>query len=126
MDKKKKPRKVAVFDVAFETNGNLCESNNDWMRNPNPRWGNTYNYKWEPNAPFADTFEYIGYRGASGGNSHMLFKSVNSGRQVSMFMSDFDEVVQNDRFINKQIVGLFCYCKKGTKQGMRLIFEDNP
>ena len=124
MDTKKKPRKMQEFKVAFTDKGDLCEGNYSWMKDP--RYTYSANYKFEDNAPFADTFEYTGYRGASGGNSHILFKSVNSGREVNMFMSDFDEVIQQDRFINKQIVGLFCYCKKGSKQAVRLIFDGTP
>lgn len=123
MNSKKKPRKMQEFKVAFNVNGDLSENNSSWMLT-SPHY--VAHFKWEDNAPFADTFEYTGYRGASGGNSHIYFKSVNTGRVVNMFMSDFDEVIQQDRFINKQIVGLFCYCKKGSKQGFRLIFDDNP
>jgi hypothetical protein len=123
MDTKKKGRKMQEFKVAFNSKGDLMSDNCSWMQK-DPRYASQY--KWEDNAPFADTFEYAGYRGASGGNSHILFKSVNSGREVNMFMSDFDEVITQDRFINKQIVGLFCYCKKGSKQAVRLIFDGTP
>lgn len=123
MEKKKKPRKMQEFKVFFDDKGNLCEGQYHWMLN-NPAYASRY--KTEDNAAFVDTFEYTGYTSASGGNSHILFKSVNSGREVNMFMSDFDEVLKSKRFIDNQIVGLFCYCKKGYKQAVRLIFEDIP
>lgn len=123
MEKKKKPRKIPQFTVLFTNNGDLLSDNAPWITN-RPNFAT--DYKTEDNAPFADTFEYTGYQSAAGGNSHILFKSVKTGRKVSMFMSDFDEVINENRFINKQIVGLFCYCKKNTKQGVRLILEDVP
>jgi hypothetical protein len=119
---KKKPRKIQQFKVAFNDKGDLCDGQYSWMNYPNYAG----QYKWEDNAPFVDTFEYTGYHGASGGNSHITFKSAKSGREVNMFMSDFDEVIKEKRFIDNQIVGLFCYCKKGMKQAIRLIFEDIP
>lgn len=120
---KKKPRKIPQFKVVFKNNGDLCESNDDWMMR-HPNFAN--DYKTEDNAPFTDSFEYVGYHGAAGGNSKILFKSVKTGRKVIMFMSDFDEVIQAKRFIDNQIVGLFCYCKKNVKQGVRLILDDVP
>jgi hypothetical protein len=43
-----------------------------------------------------------------------------------MFMSDFDEVLEEKRFQNNEIVGAFCFCRKGHSQGIRLLFEDTP
>ena len=114
MNKTKKPKKITEFDVHFENNGDLCHFS----------YGNPP--KTEPNKVFADSLEYEGYFGSTGGNSHIKLKSVNSGRVYHMFMSDFDEVLREKRFINNQIVGLFAFCKKGNSQGLRFIFEDNP
>lgn len=120
---KKKARKIPEFKVVFLNNGDLCEGGGDWLLS-RPNFSS--NYKTEDNAPFADSFEYEGYHGAAGGNSRILFKSIKTGRKVSMFMSDFDEVIREKRFIDNQIVGLFCYCRKNIKQGIRLILEDVP
>jgi hypothetical protein len=119
----KKARKIPQFKVVFTNTGDLCEGGGDWLLS-HPNFSS--NYKTEDNAPFSDTFEYIGYYGAAGGNSHIQLKSMTTGRQVTMFMSDFDEVIMANRFIDKQIVGLFCYCKKNIKQGVRLILDDVP
>lgn len=120
---KKKPRKIPQFKVVFLNNGDLCEGGGDWLLN-HPHFAT--NYKTEDNAPFPDIFEYEGYHGAAGGNSRILFKSTKTGRKVSMFMSDFDEVIREKRFIDNHIVGLFCYCRKNIKQGVRLILDDVP
>jgi hypothetical protein len=120
---KKTVRKIPQFKVVFTNTGDLCEGGGDWLLS-HPNFSS--NYKTEDNAPFTDTFEYTGYHGAAGGNSRILFQSVKTGRKVSMFMSDFDEVIQSKRFIDNQIVGLFCYCRKYIKQGIRLILDDAP
>jgi len=119
----KRARKIPEFKVVFTNTGDLCEGADHWLLN-SPNFST--NYKTEDNIPFTDTFEYIGYHGAAGGNSRILFKSVKTGRKVSMFMSDFDEVIQAKRFIDNQIVGLFCYCRKNIKQGIRLILDVAP
>jgi hypothetical protein len=110
-----KKKKMQDFEVTFTETGDLCSRAYSWKGN-----------KKEANAIFADTLEYDTYHSSSGGNSHIIFKSVNSGRKFSMFMSDFDEILTAKRFIDNQVVGLFCFCKKGSSQGIRLIFEDNP
>jgi hypothetical protein len=109
-----KKKKMQDFEVVFTDTGDLYAQM--WYASS----------KKEPNAIFADTLEYETYHSSSGGNSHIIFKSVNSGRKFSMFMSDFDEILTAKRFIDNQVVGLFCFCKKGCSQGIRLIFEDNP
>lgn len=119
---KKKPRKIQAFKVAFTDTGNLCLGQYSWMDSPQYAG----HYKWEDNTSFTDMFEYTGYHGASGGNSHIEFKSTQTGRTVNMFMSDFDQVIKEKRFVDNKIIGLFCYCKKGQKQAVRLILEDNP
>ena len=117
MRKQKKTKKITDFEVQFEGNGDLSVFNYSSY---------SIGGKTEPNKIFSDTLEYVGYFGSTGGNSHIKFKSINSGRKYHMFMSDFDDVLQAKRFINNQMVGLFTFCKKSNSQGMRLIFEDVP
>jgi hypothetical protein len=112
MSKPKKPRPITDFDVVFSDKGDLA-----W----NSRTSGYYappNFKTEKNHPYSDSLEYTGYAG-----SHILFTSLNTGRKYHMFMSDFDEAVKAKAFINNQLVGIFCFCRKGTKQGIRLILE---
>lgn len=107
MSKPKKPRPVTDFDVVFYDNGDLA-----WR---------SYVYnggKTEKNHVFSDT---IGYEGFA--RNYVQLKSLNSGRKYLMFLSDFDEVIQAKRFIDNQIVGNFCFCRKGRSQGIRLILE---
>jgi hypothetical protein len=100
------------FAVSFDSNGNLNYQNYDWPGT-----------KTEPNHSFSDTLEYTGYFSATGGNSHIKFKSLTTSREYHMFMSDFDEIIAEHRFINNQVVGVFFFCKKGNSQGIRLNFN---
>lgn len=116
---KKPTNKIQQFKVVFNNAGDLCQNIYPWMYQSS-------DYKCEDNVYFLDSFEYTGYYGASGGNSHIIFKSTNSGRIVNMFMSDFDFVIKEKKFIDNIVVGLFCYCKKVNKQGVRLIIQNAP
>jgi hypothetical protein len=104
------------FDVVFDKDGNLL--------------GTSYYYgptTTEKNKMFPDTLEYAGWLNAKkGGNSRILFKSLNSNRQYCMFINDFDEVVKAKRFIDNLIAGDFTFCRKGQSQGIRLIFDIAP
>ena len=112
-----KNKKMQVFDVCFEDNGDLSAFH----------WPDRYTHiKREPNSNFPDTLEYTGYFGSRGGNSHIQLKSVNTGRTYHMFMSDFDEVLREKKFVNNQLSGFFHFCKKGSSQGIRFIFENKP
>jgi len=110
-----KVKKMQVFDVSFEDNGDLSRFNY-------ASYGSSKN-KTEPNKVFSDTLEYVGYFSATGGNSHIRMKSLVSGREYHMFMTDFHEALIEKRFIHNRIVGLFTFCKKGSSQGTRIFFE---
>ena len=116
-----KPKKVTDFEVAFTINGRMCDHVYDYMKSSM----NLHSYVWEQNSVFEDTLFYEGYSGSSSGNSKVLFLSLKSGRHFGMFMSDFNDVILQKRFIDNQIKGSFCFCKKGNAQGVRLIFEES-
>lgn len=112
--KPKKNKPLQDFKVVFDLNGNLKQY--------------TYVYntdKEEQNYIFSDHLEYDGYFPASGGNSHIYMKSLKTGRRYHMFMSDFDQILQEKRLQDNQVVGLFCFCRKGRVQGIRLV-HDTP
>lgn len=109
MNNTKKPRRIIDFDVVFHDNGDLAYRNYTYM-------GSTA--KTEKNHVFSDTLEYIGYSG-----NHIRFKSINSERNYHMFISDFDEALQAKRLIDNQLIGSFCFTRKGLVQGIRLILE---
>lgn len=115
----KKHRKMQVFDVAFTDKGDLCDCGAKWMQEP----GYVGKFKWEKNKVFPDTLVYDTYYPSKGGNSHIAFISAHSGRKYEMFMSDFDEAIQEKLFIDNKLVGLFTFCRKGVSQGIRVFFE---
>jgi len=109
-----KTKKISDFEVSFDQDGNLMRDS----------FYKGFNQK---NSIFPDTLEYIGYLQArKGGNSYIQFQSLNSRRKYHMFISDFNDIVLNKRFINNIVAGDFCFCRKGTSQGIRLIFDIDP
>lgn len=111
----RKSKPVNNFEVVFNSNGDLAHQAYDWQGAVK-----------EQNKVFLDHLEYAGYFSSTGGNSHIKLRSMKSGRMFHMFMSDFDEVLEEKRFQNNEIVGAFCFCRKGKSQGIRLMFEDSP
>ena len=105
-------RPVTDFEVVFDDKGNLPSHIWQWSR---PGSGGMK----EKNRPFTDHMEYAGYTG-----SKIIMRSTKTSRTFSMFLSDFDDILQAKRLIDNQVIGTFCYCRRGTIQGLRLIFED--
>jgi len=115
-------RKIQDFMVVFDKEGNLsqrCHQNNGVI----DPWLVSRGYTSKKNELYPDHLEYAGYY-SSGTTSHIEFRSLNSSRLLHMFISDFDEVITEKRFINNQIIGMFSFCRKGNSQGVRLLFED--
>lgn len=106
---------VKNFEVVFDSKGDLAHQAYDWS-----------GCQKEQNKVFLDHLEYAGYFSSTGGNSHIRLRSLKTGRMYHMFMSDFDEVLEEKRFVNNEIVGSFCFCRKGKSQGIRLMWEDSP
>lgn len=101
--------KIIDFNVSFDLDGNLNRNDHD----------SGFSQK---NCIFPDILEYIGYlKARPGGNSYLLFKSINSGRKYHMFISDFNDVILAKRFVNNQIVGDFYFIRKGNSQGIKYI-----
>lgn len=71
---------------------------------------------------FEDNFEYL--KMDSGlGVARVHFKSLNTGRQYSMFIDDFNELILAKRFNNNQVEGKFRFIKRGQSQAIKLIIE---
>lgn len=110
----KKPKKIGVFKVYFTTSGDLMYS----LRYYDEKNGN---FKEEDNHVFTDQLEYTGYSG-----SHILFKSLMSGRKYHMFISDFHEMMVAKQMHENVIEGQFTFVKKGRVQGFRMILPPKP
>lgn len=109
---KPKYRKPTKFDVYFDADGRLSWHHAQWS-NPAHK---------EPNEVFTDKLVYSGYSNSRGG-VHIFFISEKTGRELSMFMSDFDEIIKAGLFMDKTVQGKFCFTKKGQSQGVRYFFE---
>lgn len=116
--RKRVPQK---FQVTLTKNGDLSGHHVNTSYANSPHY--SQHYFWEDNKIFIDELEYTGYFGSSGGNSHIRLVSLKSGREYHMFMSDFDDILQEKKFIDNKINGKFYFCKKGNSQGTRLVFE---
>ena len=116
-----KVQKIKDFEVSFDQDGNLMRDSIDVS------YIASYNGFNQKNSISPDTLEYIGYLTArKGGNSYIQFQSLNSGRKYHMFISDFNDIVLEKRFINNLVAGDFYFCRKGHSQGIRLIFDIDP
>jgi len=109
------------LEIFFDEEGNLLN------RVYNPIYHNSgYQYKKEDNSVFFDKLEYVDYMSAGkGGDSKIIFKSLNSGRTYYMFISDFHDVLVNKLFVNNVIDNRFTFCKRGSSQGIKVIKEKN-
>lgn len=104
-----------ALTVWFDDKGNLVQLLS--------RWGIT-NLKSEEAKDFVDTLEYVNlteYRTARAN-----FKSVNTGREYSMWLGDFHEVLKNRKMIDNTITGTFRFVKRGQAQAIKLIIEKAP
>lgn len=74
------------------------------------------------NREFTEELEYTGY---SRGRSSVTVEFTNQKGQVfSMFISDFNDLLNSKDIINKRVVGTWTFCKKGQNYGLRLIKEE--
>lgn len=87
----------------------------------------TYNIDEEkntiPNIPFYDKLELITYRkGRSAIN--FIFKSLINNTEHSMFLSDFFDLIINNKLINGVVEGKWIYRKQGMNYGLTYIYEE--
>jgi hypothetical protein len=97
----------------FDDKGNLLLSAYKWSRGTG---------KTEIAKDFDDHFDYL--RMDSGlGMARVHFKSVVTGREYSMFIDDFNDLIRARRFNNNQVEGKFRFVKRGQSQTIKLILE---
>jgi len=106
---KVKNRPPKDFEVVFDKKGNL----------PARVWRAGQGAIKEQNKAFPDHMEYHGHD-----DGKIIMKSVQTGRTYYMFLSDFDDILKAKKMVNNQVIGIFCFCRKGSVQGLRLIFDD--
>jgi len=118
---RKDPRKVPDINIMFNKNSQTYMAHHDWYLKSYPN-----DYIELKNSIFYDQLIYEGYVRTNGGNSHMIFKSAKNGHIYHMFMSDFHEVILNNRMIDREIIGEFTFTKKSHSVCVRLIIDEPP
>lgn len=116
---RKDPRKISDIDIRFDTVSQTYSGYYRWMDTCNPG-----KYVQVKNSIFYDRLIYEEYTPTNGGNSHMIFKSTRNGHIYHMFMSDFHDVLINNRMIDRQLNGEFTFIKKSNSVCIRLIIDE--
>lgn len=112
----KNPKQILKFQVPFLSNGRMCDKITHCVKNDT-------NLMWVENEIFEDELEYTGYTSSTSGNSKIHFNSSRYPRRYNMFMSDFDDILNLKLFANNKIRGKFCFIKRSSALGIRMIFE---
>lgn len=93
----------------------------------NMQWASNYGYKSEEAKDFDDRMEYeklYEFRRKSG---RVYFRSTSTGRQYTMYLDDFHELIKAKRFNNNQIEGTFHFIKRSSGQAIQLVLpKDKP
>lgn len=85
-----------------------------------------YGYKSEDAKDFDDRMEYekiYEFRRKSG---RAYFKSLITGRQYTMYLDDFHNLIKANRFVNNRIEGTFHFIKRSSGQAIQLVLEPKP
>lgn len=94
-----------TYQIPFDTEGN---------QHSYPRSGSIM----KDNFSFEETMTYRGYdRGRS--SATILFKD-STGKRYSMFLSDFDDLMEKKGLTGKSVHGIWTFCKKGSNYGLKL------
>jgi len=108
-------QKLQDFEVTFDSDGNLTERS----------WISTYrdrsSFIVKKNSFFYDKIEYVGAMITYSGRAKFRFKSLMSGVQYYMMLSDFDDILKEGILNHKIVEGVFSFKKRGNKQGIRFV-----
>ena len=82
---------------------------------------NSYGYKCEDAKDFDDRMEYVKMSEFYRRSSRAYFKSLSTGRQYTMYLDDFNKIIQANKFQNNQIEGTFHFIKRSSGQAVQLV-----
>lgn len=108
--------------IWFDDKGNLLDQVRPWMHNP--QYGR--NLKSEEAKDFDDRMIYVRLVDYSRNASRVDLKSASTGREYSMFLDDFDQVIKKGKLVGLEIVGKFRFVKKGSGQAIKLVLPEAP
>lgn len=82
---------------------------------------NTYGFKSEEAKDFDDQMEYEKLYEYSKRSGRVYFRSTTTGRQYTMYLDDFNEIIKAKRFNNNRIDGTFHFLKRSSGQAIQLV-----
>lgn len=108
--------KKGPLTIWFDQNGNMLDQGVY-----NAAWASNYNYKSEEAKDFDDSMEVIKLQEYRRKNTRVVLQSVISGRKYSMYVDDFNLLLQKKRVHNLLIEGTFRFIKKSSGQAVQLL-----
>ncbi len=108
--------------IWFDDKGNMLDQIRPWMLQPQ----NGRNLKSEEGKDFDDRMLYVRLIDYGRNAARLELKSASSGREYSMFLDDFHEVIKAGLFTNNVIDGTFRFVKKGSGQAIKLVLPVKP
>jgi hypothetical protein len=108
--------------IWFDDKGNMLDQVRPWMFQPN----SGRNCKSEEGKDFDDRMDYVRLIDYGRNAARLELKSASTGREYSMFLDDFHEVIKHNKFLNNQIEGTFRFVKKGSGQAIKLVLLATP
>ena len=106
--------------VWFDSNGDMLEQGYGGTG-----VNNTYGYKSEPAKDFTDIMKVLRIKEYRKRNARVVLQSTTNGRKYSMFIDEFNKVIEWNRLQNQHIEGTFRFLKRSSGQAVELL-EEKP
>jgi hypothetical protein len=106
--------------IWFTAEGEMLNQSNSWELTRDPA-----KYQSEEAKDFTDRMEYLKILHFFKKGTRVQFRSLNSGRVYSMFILDFDKIIQRKLFVDNRIQGTFCFVKIGSAQAIKMFLPDD-
>jgi hypothetical protein len=114
------------LQIWFDGNGNLLTDAGAYDFMVKQTQTSSRIYKSEEAKDFNDEMEFVKMEDYYRGRARVYLQSLASSRTYSMFISDFNEVILANRFIDNRITGTFHFTKKGAAQTIILVMPKKP
>jgi len=106
--------------IWFTAEGEMLDQSSSWDLKRNPT-----KYQSEEAKDFMDRMEYLKILHFFKKGTRVQFKSLNSGRVYSMFILDFDKIIQRKLFVDNRIQGTFLFIKRGSGQAVKMLLPED-
>lgn len=105
--------------IWFDQNGNMSE------HSVVQHLAAQYGYKSEEAKDFVDTMKVLKIQEYRRKNARVQLQSTTTGRKYSMFIDEFNKVLEKNRLHNLHIDGTWRFIKRSSGQALELLM-DNP